>query len=198
MSDQEQSDFKQLKLLIGEGNLKKVIELLHNKIDDNKHLNYLIGQSHRYYDIERAINLNIVEWDNANIEKNRIVKSVLDLIDELEANEKEDQKYLTTEEEKKIEDRAENEVLNPIEVESNNSNYDWQKQGLILRFLKVFNKWYFSPLRIKNWGSEQSGFEALGNYSTKEIRAILEQSIIEGKVKMMLSKKGNRIYKIKQ
>lgn len=198
MSDKEQSDFKRLKLLIGQGDLKKVIELLHDKIEDNKHLNYLIGQSHRYYDIEQAINLNTIEWDNANIEKNRIVKSVLDLIDELEANEKEEQKYLTNEEEKAIENPIESEMLNSIEVESNDSSNDWQKQGLILRFLKVFNKWYFSPLRIKNWGSEQSGFEALGSYSTKEIRSILEQLIGEGKVKTILSKKGNRIYKIKE
>ena len=198
VSKDQKSDFKKLKLLIGKGELKEVIELLHDKIENNKHLNYLIGQSHRYYDIERAINLNTTQWDNANVEKNRIVKSVLDLIDELEANEKEEQKYLTNEDEKIMGIKIEYKEPIEIDIIPKPTTNDWEIEGLVLRFLKVFNQWYFSPLRINKWGASQSGFEGLSNYSSKKIKLVLEKFLAEGKVKKTTSKKGNPIYKIKE
>lgn len=198
MKKRDKSDFKKLKLLIGKGELEKVIEILHDKIEGNKYLNYLIGQSHRYYDIERAINLNTIQWDNANIEKNRIVKSVLELIDELEANEKEEQKYLTNEDERALGVKVEYQEPFEIDIVPKNSATDWEEEGLILRFLKVFNQWYFSPLRINKWGALQSGFEGLSKHSSGKIKSILEKLLAEGKVKKTMSKKGNPIYKIKE
>lgn len=187
------SDFGKIKVLLGEGKLKEVIQLLHHRINESRHLNYLILQSARYYDIERAIDTNTVQWDNANIEKNRIIRSILNLIDELEADENEEQKYLTNEEEEGVavsyQDSTENDATSI-------SPDDWEVEERVLRFLKVFDRWYFSPLRIKNWGGRQRGFEDLSNYSSKKIKSILQKLLVSGKVKKILSQKGNPIYKI--
>lgn len=192
------SDFKRLKILVANGELKEVISILHDRIEDNKHINYLILQSARYYDIERAINMNTVQWDNANIEKNRIRNSVLELIDEVEANEKEEQKYLTDEDERKFGIKVEYQEPIEIDIAPKISSSDWEAEGLILRFLKVHNQWYFSPLRINKCGARQIGFGDLSKYTSKRIKSILEKLLIEGKVKKTMSKKGNPIYKIKE
>lgn len=192
------SDFKNLKRLIARGEVNEVISILHDKVDDNEHINYLILQSARYYDIEKAINMNTIHWDDAKIEKNRIIKSVLDLIDEVEANDKEEQKYITDDIEKDLDINVV--YQDPVEIDNSTkfSSTDWEAEGLILRFLKVFNQWYFSPLRINKWGSDQNGFYELSKYSSKKIKSILEKLLLEGKVKKTLSKKGNPIYKIKE
>lgn len=68
---------------------------------------------------------------------------------------------------------------------------------LVSDFLREFNAWYFSPLRIQKWGSRQHGFDELSKYTTKEIRACLEKCDKQGKVKTTISRKGNTIYKLK-
>ena len=68
---------------------------------------------------------------------------------------------------------------------------------LVLDFLKEYSKWYFSPLRIQKWGSRQHGYEELAGFSTKEIRACLEQAKKNGNVQTTISQKGNMIYKSK-
>ena len=65
----------------------------------------------------------------------------------------------------------------------------------ILEFLKNFDKWYFSPLRIQKWGGRQPGFSELAGYSTKEIKECLEGYKIEGLITTTKSQKGNIIYK---
>lgn len=67
---------------------------------------------------------------------------------------------------------------------------------LLLQFLTVYNRWYFSPLRIQKWGSQQKGFEGLLRFSTIAIRKNLEGLQEEGKVKATKSQKGNLLYKI--
>lgn len=68
---------------------------------------------------------------------------------------------------------------------------------LVLEFLIQFNKWYFSPLKIKKFGGRQSGFELFNTFeTTKEITDSLRKLLNEGRVKKKLSKKGNPIYKI--
>jgi hypothetical protein len=67
---------------------------------------------------------------------------------------------------------------------------------LILSFLKEYNIWYFSPLRIQKWGAQRPGFELLATYSAKEIRACLESYKRKGEIRTTKSQKGNTIYKI--
>ncbi|MCP4990310.1 MAG: toll/interleukin-1 receptor domain-containing protein [Colwellia sp.] len=69
--------------------------------------------------------------------------------------------------------------------------------GLIIDFLKEFDAWYFSPLRIQKWGARQHGFSELSGYSTKEIKACLDKYKGQGKVITTISQKGNTIYKVK-
>ena len=70
-------------------------------------------------------------------------------------------------------------------------------ENLVISFLKSFNQWYFSPLRIVKWGGRQEGFKDLNNYKVDEIKKILSKLKDEGKVKIILSQKGNTIYKLK-
>ncbi|HEY5744061.1 MAG TPA: toll/interleukin-1 receptor domain-containing protein [Terrimicrobiaceae bacterium] len=66
---------------------------------------------------------------------------------------------------------------------------------LILKFLREYNQWYFSPLRIQKWGSKQHGFEALRAMSTRDIRGCLDRLHTDRLVKVTTSQKGNSIYK---
>ncbi|MEZ5044147.1 MAG: toll/interleukin-1 receptor domain-containing protein [Saprospiraceae bacterium] len=67
---------------------------------------------------------------------------------------------------------------------------------LVQQFLKDYNQWYFSPLRINKWGGRQIGYEKLSESNSKEIRQALEKLKKQGAVKTTKSKKGNTIYKI--
>jgi len=187
-------DLKTLKRLIAEGKLKEAMEMLQDRIDDNTHLNYLIIQSARYHEIERAINMNVVNWDNANIEKSQITKSVLELIDEIEADENEEQKYLTDEDEKKLGIKA---IYNKlINTNTDTAQENQEVEGIVLKFLKDYNKWYFSPLRIQKWGATQRGFGDLSQYTSDTINNVLDKLLKEGKIKKTSGKNGNPIYKI--
>lgn len=68
-------------------------------------------------------------------------------------------------------------------------------EALILSFLQQFSKWGFSPLRIKNWGGRQAGFERLADLSTDHIRTTVEPMIPRGDVRIQTSSKGNRLYR---
>lgn len=197
MGKNKELDFKELKKMIGQGELKEVFELLHSKLDNNNNFNYLISQSRRYHDLEREIYLNLIQRDNANVEKSKITQSLLFLIDELEANEQEDQKYMTDEDDKTLGTKVQFQPIESSKTPKSITN-DLRTEDLVLRFLKEFNLWYFSPLRINKWGSQQSGFEDLDRYSSKVIKMTLEKLFIKGKVKKTTSKKGNPIYKINQ
>lgn len=69
-------------------------------------------------------------------------------------------------------------------------------KDILLRFLSKFSSFYFSPLRIVKWGSEQSGFKKLSNYSMEMIQNELEILFQSQEVSMTKNKKGNNIYKI--
>jgi len=67
--------------------------------------------------------------------------------------------------------------------------------GLVLEFLKKYDRWYFNAARIHKWGGNKPGFEVLAEFSESKIRETLKQLAIDGKVK---SKRGNKstIYRI--
>ena len=66
---------------------------------------------------------------------------------------------------------------------------------LLIEFLNRYSRWGFSPLRIQQWGSKQTGFEQLELYTTDEIRFELESLLKQEKLTELTSKKGNRLYK---
>ena len=68
--------------------------------------------------------------------------------------------------------------------------------SIIYSFLKDYNQWYFSPLRINKWGGSQLGYNTLSNITSSEIRKELEKLRKKGLVKTTKSKKGNTIYKV--
>jgi len=68
---------------------------------------------------------------------------------------------------------------------------------LLVKFLKQYSRWAFSPLRIKKWGCERAGYERFDLYTTAEIRTELEKLLNDGVLEEKVSKKGNKIYKVK-
>jgi hypothetical protein len=67
---------------------------------------------------------------------------------------------------------------------------------LVLNFLTQFQPAAYSPVKIRNWGAQQPGFERLGTISLGNLRAILQSLLVEGKVMTRVSKLGNTLYKI--
>lgn len=82
--------------------------------------------------------------------------------------------------------------------DNNKSELHLTLRDIVEKFLQQFNRFYFSPLRIAKWGAKQSGFEILSNYTSQAIKRELEILLQNGKVTVILSKKGNRIYKINE
>lgn len=75
----------------------------------------------------------------------------------------------------------------------------FQEHGLkelLLDFLEKFDRWAFSPSRIKVWGSKQEGFDSFKNYPHPFIRNTLQKLVAEGKLETRISKKGNTLYRI--
>lgn len=67
---------------------------------------------------------------------------------------------------------------------------------IVLNFLNQFQPTAYSPVKIRNWGAQQPGFERLGTISLGNLRAILQGLLVEGKVVTRVSKLGNTLYKI--
>lgn len=67
---------------------------------------------------------------------------------------------------------------------------------LVLKFFNQFQPVAYSPVKIRNWGAQQPGFERLGTISLGNLRAILQGLLVEGKVVTRVSKLGNTLYKI--
>ncbi len=67
---------------------------------------------------------------------------------------------------------------------------------LVLDFLNRFQPTAFSPLRIRQWGSRQSGFESLGDYEQGMIRRVLQDLVAEGLVATRVSRLGNTLFKV--
>ena len=67
---------------------------------------------------------------------------------------------------------------------------------LLLKFLTKYNKWAFSPTRIRSWGSKQQGFSELANHDYHFIRMTLQKMVSEGILETRISKKGNTLYRV--
>jgi hypothetical protein len=65
----------------------------------------------------------------------------------------------------------------------------------IMRFLCTYKSFYFSPLRIQKWGGNQKSFSVLREHSPDEIRIKLDELLKTQKVRTVISKLGNTIYK---
>ncbi len=71
-----------------------------------------------------------------------------------------------------------------------------QLRELLIKFLTKYNKWAFSPSRIKAWGSQQQGFSGLSSYEHPFIRSTLQKMVSEKLLETRISKKGNTLYRI--
>jgi hypothetical protein len=75
-------DFSELKILIGENELKLVFEELRLKFrEDNDSLNQVIMQKNRYERITKERNLKMIKEDDYQVEHNQIVYGLLSLMD---------------------------------------------------------------------------------------------------------------------
>lgn len=66
----------------------------------------------------------------------------------------------------------------------------------LVHFLKIYRRWYFSPLRIVKWGGKQSGYENLKHFDSKVLGEILRKLEESGIVSRTLSKRGNPLFRI--
>jgi len=69
-------------------------------------------------------------------------------------------------------------------------------RDLLTKFLTTYNKWAFSPSRIKAWGVQQQGFSKLSEYDHPFIRATLQKMVSENTLETRISKKGNTLFRI--
>lgn len=191
-SQNRDSNAKVLKSLVAKDNLKDVLSLLQAKVQTNDHINYLVMQSARFHEIERAMNLNLIDFNSASANKAHLRMSLLNLIDELSANETEEQLYQPQEEVFVV-----SEPIIEFHKDYKSLKLDTNASSIILRFLQEYDKWYFSPLRIKLWGGKQDGFHELENLTSKNIKTTLETLFFMDRVLKTVSKKGNSIYKFK-
>ena len=65
---------------------------------------------------------------------------------------------------------------------------------LVEKFLRNYPGRFFSPFKVKSWGSEQVGFEQLGSFSIAEITQALLIMLAANRVRAKLGKKGNTLY----
>lgn len=63
-------------------------------------------------------------------------------------------------------------------------------------FLTKYQKWAFSPSRIRAWGSKQQGFSSLASYEHPFIRSTLQKMVSDGTLETRISRKGNTLYRI--
>lgn len=66
---------------------------------------------------------------------------------------------------------------------------------LLTKFLEAFRPRAFSPLRIRQWGARQPGFEGLAKYSQGNIRTVLQKLAGSGCASTRVSRLGNTLYK---
>ncbi|MFA6137665.1 MAG: toll/interleukin-1 receptor domain-containing protein [Sulfurimonas sp.] len=72
------------------------------------------------------------------------------------------------------------------------------EEEIILKFLKIYSRWWFNIPRIINWGSERDGFRILKNISSSELEIILESLEKQGQIISKSSiKNKNKLYRIK-
>lgn len=146
----------------------------------------------------------ISTWKNKDEAWLDVSEGILKVIKKIKEKEKENEKKAHSKNNPSISLKAPTQQSKDIEKEERGFNFgnpsppiiDTSCAELLLKFLQQFNNFYFSPLRIQKWGSNQKGFSLLDFYSTETIKNELEKLLISQKVKMKLSQKKNRIYKI--
>lgn len=129
----------------------------------------------------------VTKWDDEDEAWLNVSQGILDRIELIKSKKIQPEK-----------NDVEDAFVNAVDENHTNNVDDSTKdlKSLLIHFLKTYYSFYFSPLRIQQWGSKQLGFKYLKNYSTKEIKEELEILLKINMVKTILSKKGNMIYKI--
>lgn len=191
-SQNRDSNAKVLKSLVAKDNIRDVLNLLQYKVQTNDHINYLVMQSARFHEIEKAMNLNVIDFNSASTNKAQIRLSILNLIDELSANETGEQLFQPQDEVLVV-----SEPIVEFDMDYGFLKLDNNASSIILKFLREYDKWYFSPRRIKQWGGKQDGFHELQNLTSKDIKTTLESLFVMNRVLKTESKKGTPIYRIK-
>lgn len=67
---------------------------------------------------------------------------------------------------------------------------------VIVKFLEQHRPRAFSPLRIRDWGSRQPGYERLAHAKLASIRRVLQKLVSEGRAATRVSRMGNTLYKV--
>lgn len=94
-------------------------------------------------------------------------------------------------------DEIESKVRGLDEISSITENFeDLEIRPLVSKFLEQNRPTAFSPLRIREWGSRQAGFEKLSSVRVSSIRRILQSMVATGNVATRVSRLGNTLYKV--
>lgn len=94
-------------------------------------------------------------------------------------------------------DELETRVRGLDDIASISENFeDLELRPLILRFLIDYGPNPFSPLRIRDWGGKQPGFEKLGQTRISTVRRILKALVSSGQASTRISRMGNTLYKV--
>jgi len=84
----EQSFYTHIRQLIASDELREAVRLLQELLQNSPKLNEVILQTARLSDIGRQLRLGLVDHDQADQTKNQIRAGILELLDEIEAQEK--------------------------------------------------------------------------------------------------------------
>lgn len=96
----------------------------------------------------------------------------------------------------RIQDSDKDSKLGKILESVKNSDSD---KEIVLKFLKIYQRWWFNIPRIINWGSERDGFQRLKNMTQEHLKSILEELENEEKIlsRPSTKNKNNILYKAK-
>jgi DNA polymerase III gamma/tau subunit len=75
---------EQITNLIAQGNLKEAIAQLSELLKHTKHLDEVLQQSARFNDIKKQIRLGIVDFESAELTKNKITFALIELMNEID------------------------------------------------------------------------------------------------------------------
>ena len=77
--------------LIGKDNLDEAIKKLGNFLKSHPKTDELIIQSARYNGLKRQIRLGVIDWEKADLTKNKIRLALIELLDEIEEHHKQNE-----------------------------------------------------------------------------------------------------------
>jgi len=80
------------------------------------------------------------------------------------------------------------------QVETAEAAHLAELEDLIMRFLEEHKGVFFSPLRLRNWGSLQAGFSGLAHYTKEQITKTLSEGVSKRGIKVRVSWRGNSLY----